>query len=249
MRINILGVGFDNVTMDEALARGEELLCSEGAHYVVTPNPEIVETCRADAAANAAVNGADLVLPDGIGIVYGAKILHQPLRGRVPGIEFGTGMIERCAKLGKSVYLLGAKQEVVSATVEVLQGKYPKMIIAGYRDGYFSEEEFDAVVNQVSQEKPDIVFVGITSPKKERLIERFRDLGVTGIYVGVGGSFDVVSGNIPRAPMWMQKANLEWLFRMMQEPGRLAKRYVIGNVKFLSLLQKEKAKAKKCVKR
>ena len=97
MRINILGVGFDNVTMDEALARGEELLCSEGAHYVVTPNPEIVETCRADAAANAAVNGADLVLPDGIGIVYGAKILHQPLRGRVPGIEFGTGMIERCA--------------------------------------------------------------------------------------------------------------------------------------------------------
>ena len=109
MRINILGVGFDNVTMDEALARGEELLCSEGAHYVVTPNPEIVETCRADAAANAAVNGADLVLPDGIGIVYGAKILHQPLRGRVPGIEFGTGMIERCARLGKSVYLLGAK--------------------------------------------------------------------------------------------------------------------------------------------
>ena len=97
MRINILGVGFDNVTMDEALARGEELLCSEGAHYVVTPNPEIVETCRADAAANAAVNDADLVLPDGIGIVYGAKILHQPLRGRVPGIEFGTGMIERCA--------------------------------------------------------------------------------------------------------------------------------------------------------
>ena len=95
MRINILGVGFDNVTMDEALARGEELLCSEGAHYVVTPNPEIVETCRADAAANAAVNGADLVLPDGIGIVYGAKILHQPLRGRVPGIEFGTGMIGR----------------------------------------------------------------------------------------------------------------------------------------------------------
>ena len=84
MRINILGVGFDNVTMDEALARGEELLCSEGAHYVVTPNPEIVETCRADAAANAAVNGADLVLPDGIGIVYGAKILHGPLRGRVP---------------------------------------------------------------------------------------------------------------------------------------------------------------------
>ena len=123
MRINILGVGFDNVTIDEALARGEELLCSEGAHYVVTPNPEIVETCRADAAANAAVNGADLVLPDGIGIVYGAKILHQPLRGRVPGIEFGTGMIERCAKLGKSVYLLGAKPGVAEQAAENLKNR------------------------------------------------------------------------------------------------------------------------------
>jgi N-acetylglucosaminyldiphosphoundecaprenol N-acetyl-beta-D-mannosaminyltransferase len=93
MRINILGVGFDNVTMDEALARGEELLCSEGAHYVVTPNPEIVETCRADAAANAAVNGADLVLPDGIGIIYAAKILGEGLPGRVPGIEFAEEQI------------------------------------------------------------------------------------------------------------------------------------------------------------
>lgn len=127
MRINILGVGFDNVTMDEALARGEELLCSEGAHYVVTPNPEIVETCRADAAANAAVNGADLVLPDGIGIVYGAKILHQPLRGRVPGIEFGTGMIERCAKLGKSVYLLGAKPASPSRRRKISKTAFPAL--------------------------------------------------------------------------------------------------------------------------
>ena len=140
MRINILGVGFDNVTMDEALARGEELLCSEGAHYVVTPNPEIVETCRADAAANAAVNGADLVLPDGIGIVYGAKILHEPLRGRVPGIEFGTGMIERCAKLGKSIYLLGAKPGVAEQAAENLKNRFPGLVIAGTHDGYFKED-------------------------------------------------------------------------------------------------------------
>ena len=127
MRINILGVGFDNVTMDEALARGEELLCSEGAHYVVTPNPEIVETCRADAAANAAVNGADLVLPDGIGIVYGAKILHQPLRGRVPGIEFGTGMIERCARLGKSVYLLAQSLALPSRRRKTSKTAFPAL--------------------------------------------------------------------------------------------------------------------------
>ena len=145
MRINILGVGFDNVTMDEALARGEELLCSEGAHYVVTPNPEIVETCRADAAANAAVNGADLVLPDGIGIVYGAKILHQPLRGRVPGIEFGTGMIERCARLGKSVYLLGAKPGVAEQAAENLKNRFPGLVIAGTHDGYFKEDALSLI--------------------------------------------------------------------------------------------------------
>ena len=139
MRINILGVGFDNVTMDEALARGEALLCAEGAHYVVTPNPEIVETCRANAAANAAVNGADLVLPDGIGIVYGAKILHEPLRSRVPGIEFGTGMIERCAGLGKSVYLLGAKPGVAEQAAENLKKRFPGLVIAGTHDGYFKD--------------------------------------------------------------------------------------------------------------
>mgnify|MGYP001417855061 CR=1 FL=1 len=135
MRINILGVGFDNVTMDEALARGEELLCSEGAHYVVTPNPEIVETCRADAAANAAVNGADLVLPDGIGIVYGAKILHQPLRGRVPGIEFGTGMIERCAKLGKSSY----SKKWIGVTAETPDSELPMVSKATYTSNGYKE--------------------------------------------------------------------------------------------------------------
>ena len=112
MRIDILGVGFDNVTMAEALARGEDFLRGEGTHYVVTPNPEIVETCRENEEASRAVNGASLVLPDGIGVIYGAKMLGTPLKERVPGIEFGTSMIEKCAKLGKSVYLLGAKPGV-----------------------------------------------------------------------------------------------------------------------------------------
>ena len=112
MRIDILGVGFDNLTMTEAVARGCELLAGEGAHYVVTPNPEIVETCRADAEAMAAVNGADLVLPDGIGVIYGAKLLGTPLKSRVPGIEFGTAMLAHCAETGKRVYLFGAKPGV-----------------------------------------------------------------------------------------------------------------------------------------
>ena len=230
MRINILGVGFDNVTMDEALARGEELLCSEGAHYVVTPNPEIVETCRADAAANAAVNGADLVLPDGIGIVYGAKILHQPLRGRVPGIEFGTGMIERCAKLGKSVYLLGAKPGVAEQAAENLKNRFPGLVIAGTHDGYFKEDA--PIAAEIKASGADMALVCLGAPKQERWMAAHQGR-VHGLMIGVGAGFDFFSGNVKRAPLWMQKHSLEWLYRLMQDPKRLFQRYWSTNLKFI----------------
>ena len=221
MRINILGVGFDNVTMDEALARGEELLCSEGAHYVVTPNPEIVETCRADAAANAAVNGADLVLPDGIGIVYGAKILHQPLRGRVPGIEFGTGMIERCAKLGKSVYLLGAKPGVAEQAAENLKNRFPGLVIAGTNDGYFQDD--DPVVEKINAAQPDLLLVCLGAPKQELWMQRNAPRLRVGLMAGLGGSLDVFAGNVKRAPKLFQKLGLEWFYRLIKEPKRIGR--------------------------
>ena len=221
MRINILGVGFDNVTMDEALARGEELLCSEGAHYVVTPNPEIVETCRADAAANAAVNGADLVLPDGIGIVYGAKILHQPLRGRVPGIEFGTGMIERCARLGKSVYLLGAKPGVAEQAAENLKNRFPGLVIAGTNDGYFQDD--DPVVEKINAAQPDLLLVCLGAPKQELWMQRNAPRLRVGLMAGLGGSLDVFAGNVKRAPKLFQKLGLEWFYRLIKEPKRIGR--------------------------
>ena len=221
MRINILGVGFDNVTMDEALARGEELLCSEGAHYVVTPNPEIVETCRADAAANAAVNGADLVLPDGIGIVYGAKILHQPLRGRVPGIEFGTGMIERCAKLGKSVYLLGAKPGVAVQAAENLKNRFPGLVIAGTHDGYFKEDA--PIAAEIKASGADMALVCLGAPKQECFMHDHRaELNVR-LMIGLGGSLDGFAGTVRRAPKWMIRLQLEWLYRLLCEPSRIGR--------------------------
>ena len=221
MRIDILGVGFDNVTMDEALARGEELLCSEGAHYVVTPNPEIVETCRADAAANAAVNGADLVLPDGIGIVYGAKILHQPLRGRVPGIEFGTGMIERCAKLGKSVYLLGAKPGVAEQAAENLKNRFPGLVIAGTHDGYFKEDA--PIAAEIKASGADMALVCLGAPKQELWMQRNAPRLRVGLMAGLGGSLDVFAGNVKRAPKFFQKLGLEWFYRLLKEPKRIGR--------------------------
>ena len=124
MRIEVLGVGFDNMTVDEAVAEGARLMSVPGAHYVVTPNPEIVETCREDPEALEAVNGADLVLADGIGVIYGAKILGTPLVGRVTGIGFAQGLMARMAREKKSLYLLGAKPGVAEQAAENLSGEY-----------------------------------------------------------------------------------------------------------------------------
>ena len=220
MRIDILGVGFDNLTMTEAVARGCELLAGEGAHYVVTPNPEIVETCRADAAANAAVNGADLVLPDGIGIVYGAKILHQPLRGRVPGIEFGTGMIERCARLGKSVYLLGAKPGVAEQAAENLKNRFPGLVIAGTHDGYFTDAESDVIAAEIRASGADMALVCLGAPKQEKWMAQYGAATGAKLLLGLGGSLDVFAGVAQRAPEFYCKHNLEWFYRLIKNPSR-----------------------------
>ena len=121
MRIDVLGVGFDNMTMEQAVAEGVRLMSTAGAHYAVTPNPEIVEICREDEEARSAVNGGDLVLADGIGIIYGAKILGTPLKGRVTGIGFAQGLMERMAENGKTLFLLGAKPGVAERAAENLQ--------------------------------------------------------------------------------------------------------------------------------
>ena len=140
MRVDVLGVGFDNLTLEEAAERGMELLRAEGPHYVVTPNPEIVEVCRENPAAREAVNGAALVLPDGIGIIKGAAMLGTPLKERVPGIEFAARLLERMAGEGMSLYLLGAKPGVAETAAERLREQYPGLRIAGVHDGYFQED-------------------------------------------------------------------------------------------------------------
>lgn len=221
MRIDILGVGFDNVTMEEALARGEELLCAEGAHYVVTPNPEIVETCRENAEARAAVNGADLVLPDGIGVIYGAKMLRTPLSERVPGIEFGMGMIERCAALGKSVYLLGAKPGVAEAAAENLRKKLPTLRIAGTQDGYFKDDA--AAAEAIRASGADMALICLGAPKQELFMARWGETTGAKLLMGLGGSLDIFAGVAQRAPDFYVKHNLEWLYRLLKNPSRFGR--------------------------
>jgi len=221
MRIDVLGVGFDNVTMDEALARGAALLETEGAHYVVTPNPEIVEVCRENAQARAAVNGADLVLPDGIGVIYGARMLKTPLKERVPGIEFGLGMLELCAQRGKNVYFLGAKPGVAEAAAERLCVRFPDLIVAGTQDGYFADDAAAAAAIRASGAAMALVCLG--APKQELFMARYG--GETGarLLLGLGGSLDVFAGVAQRAPEFYIRHNLEWLYRLLKNPSRFGR--------------------------
>ena len=221
MRINVLGVGFDNATMAEATARGRELLAAEGAHYVVTPNPEIVEACRADAEAMAAVNGADLVLPDGIGVIYGAKMLKTPLKERVPGIEFGTAMIEYCAKSGKSVYLLGAKPGVAEQAAENLKQRFAELTVAGTADGYFKDDAKAAEAIRASG--ADMALICLGAPKQEKFMAKYGEATGAKLLLGLGGSLDVFAGVAQRAPAFYVDHNLEWFYRLIKNPSRIGR--------------------------
>ena len=221
MRIDVLGVGFDNLTMAEAVEAGMELLAEPGAQYVVTPNPEIVEVCREDPEAKRAVNGADLVLPDGIGIIKGAAMLGTPLREKTPGIEFASHLMDRLAEEGKSLYLLGAKPGVAELAAEKLKASHPGLRIAGTHDGYFQEDA--PVVDAIRASGADVVFVCLGAPKQELWMERNGAATGARLLCGLGGSLDVFAGVVERAPKFWSDHGLEWFYRLCKEPRRIGR--------------------------
>ena len=224
MKINVLGVGFDNVTMDEAIARGIELMAQPGFHYVVTPNPEFVLAAEKDDAFRSVLNGADLVIPDGIGVIFSAKLLGTPLKSRVPGIEFSAGMLTHMNKVGGRVFLLGAKPGVAELAGQRIKEQFPDLTICGTHDGYFKEDE--PVVQAVKEANADLLFVCLGAPRQEKFMAQHGpELGVK-LAMGLGGSLDVYAGVVERAPERWQKLNLEWAYRLKKEPkriGRMAK--------------------------
>ena len=221
MRIDVLGVGFDNLTMEEAVDQGMRFIREGGAHYVVTPNPEIVEVCRMDPAAKAAVNGADLVLPDGVGVIKGAAMLGTPLKEKTPGIEFASHLMEKMAGEGKSLYLLGAKPGVAELAAKRLAARYPGLTIAGTHDGYFQEEA--PVVEAIRQSGADVVFVCLGAPKQELWMQ--KNAAATGAHLlcGLGGSLDVFAGVVKRAPEFWSRHGLEWFYRLCSNPKRIGR--------------------------
>lgn len=207
------------MTVEEAVAHAAGVIESGDGGYVVTPNPEIVWLCRKDAALAEAIRGAELVLPDGIGVIKGAQILKRPLKEKVSGVDFGLTLIKYLALRGGSVYLLGAKPGVAERAGKSLERDFPGIRILGTQDGYFKDE--DAVIHAINEKKPDFLVVCMGAPRQELWMHKNRDKLQVGIIAGLGGVVDVLAGEVSRAPEGWQKMELEWLYRLIKEPWRI----------------------------
>jgi len=224
LRTDILGVGFDNLTLEEAAQAAADLIEGEGFHYAVTPNPEFLRLAKKDGEFRAVLNGAGLVLPDGVGVTYAAKLLGCPLKGKVPGIDFAARLMAWMAGEGKRLFLLGAKPGVAEQAALNLLAAYPGLIVCGTHDGYFQDSA--PVVDEIRASCADVVFVCLGAPKQEFWMAQYGPLTGAKLMVGLGGSLDVFAGVVERAPEGWQRLGLEWLYRLIKEPrriGRMAK--------------------------
>lgn len=206
-------------------------------HVVV--NVAKIVNMQKDAVLKQSVESCDIINIDGMGVVWGARFLGYDVPERVAGVDLFHELLAMSAAKGYPVFLLGAKDEVVTETATRVQNLYPGLQLAGFHHGYFWDDE-EAVVQQIRKSGARLLFVAITSPRKENFINKWKDqLGVDFV-MGVGGTFDVVAGKVKRAPLWMQKSGLEWFYRVLQEPRRMWKRYLVTNSKFLYMLIREK---------
>ena len=235
-RQDLLGVPIDALTLGEVLDRVQGAIASRSALHISVVNAAKLANMRSDTLLRDDVLSGDLILADGISLVWASRLLGQPLPERVAGIDLMHAMLERASRHGWSVYCLGASRDVLARAMARIAADYPGVRIAGGRDGYFSAGEEAEVGQAIAEAAPDILLVAMSSPKKEQFLARWQpDLQVP-VCHGVGGSFDVLAGKVQRAPLVWQRLGLECLYRLKQEPRRLWKRYLVTNSLFCALL-------------
>ncbi|WP_297572269.1 WecB/TagA/CpsF family glycosyltransferase [uncultured Deefgea sp.] len=237
-RLEILGCYVDNLNMQETLVRIGELIESGMPNQHVVINADKVVKADKDPELRQIINDCALINADGMPVVWASKLLGIPLKERVAGVDLFVELMRYSAEQGWRVYFLGAKEEVVKGVVDKFTAQYPNLQIAGYRNGYWSAGEEQSVVDAITLSKTDLLFVAISSPKKEQFLGKYQSQMKVPFAMGVGGTFDVMVGKTQRAPVWMQKTGFEWFYRFLQEPRRMFKRYFIEDMYFFVLLGK-----------
>ena len=220
-RIDVLGIEFDNTDILEAVERAIRLMEERRHAYVVTPNPEIILESQKNEKLASAVKSADMVLPDGVGVIYASHILGTPIKNRIPGIDFASALMARISENGRKVFLLGAKPGVAELAAERLAERYPGLVICGVNDGYFEEEDTEFIIEKINSASPDLVLVCLGSPKQEIWMKNNAELLDAGLLIGLGGALDVYAGVVERAPRKWRSMGLEWLYRLIREPKRI----------------------------
>lgn len=233
--INIFGVKIHNTTLDETTELVREFLQEEGLKTIYTPNTEIVMAAKDDKNLRNLLNKGDLIIPDGIGLIYGSRIQKRPLKERVTGFDTSIKLLEIGNEKGYSIYFLGGKDGIARDAAKNVKEKYPNIKIAGFHHGYFKgshlglkdEKEEREIINSINEKNPDIIFVGLGFPKQEIWIDANRDKLKGKVIIGNGGVMDILSGNAKRAPEIYQKLGLEWFYRLMKEPSRIKRQLVL----------------------
>lgn len=242
-RITLMGCQVDNLSMEETLGKVEGFIQSGQPHQHVVVNVDKLVKASRDQHLRQIINECALVNVDGMPVVWASRLLGKPLKERVAGVDLFEALMRRAGEKGWRVFLLGAREEVVSAVRDTYQRKYPALRICGYRNGYWKGEQEEAqVVEQIRASQADLLFVAISSPKKEQFLGRYQAQMKIPFAMGVGGTFDVAIGRVKRAPLWMQKSGLEWFYRFLQEPRRMFRRYFIDDMAFIWLFIKEAAR-------
>ncbi len=234
-RVNLLGVPLARMGMEETLARVEEFVRDRSPHLIVTSDSTGIVRARDDPEFQEALRSAALVTADGRGVVWMARVLGLPMRERVSGVDMMERLCQRAAERDWGIYLLGAEPGVAEAAARALCARYPRLRVVGTHHGYFTPAEEPGLVRVIAETRPDLLFVALGAPKQETWIRRHQDeLGVP-VAIGVGGSFDVLAGRRKRAPVWMQRAGLEWLYRVLQEPKRLPRLLALPRLVWMTL--------------
>lgn len=239
-RAELLGLPFDGVTMQAAVDRC--LSWCEGPrvpHTVITANSAILCMMRRDPELKQACLAGDLIVPDGMSVIWASRLAKLAFPERVTGVDLMANLLAAGSEHGLSAYFLGAKPSVVERLAGLCAHRYPGLKVSGYRDGYFGKDDHAAIADEIRRREPHFLFVGMPSPFKETFCERYRSRMNVPVTMGVGGSFDVLAGHVKRAPLWMQSMGMEWSWRLLMEPRKMWKRYLTTNSEFLWLAGRE----------